>query len=103
MPEKLSNLDGTRASVASAVPRPAPDVVARRLGDSAVLVRLTTNRIYELNVTAARIWELLDRGWTRDALVDHLSEEFKVAAPIIARDVDALLGMLHAEGLTVQG
>jgi hypothetical protein len=39
--------------------RPEDDVVSRRLEDEVVLVHLRTNRIYKLNETGARLWELL--------------------------------------------
>jgi len=39
--------------------KPAPEVLARRLPGGAVLVHMRTNRIFELNETGARIWELL--------------------------------------------
>jgi len=77
--------------------RPAADVIARRLGDSAVLIRLNTNRIYELNATGARVWELLSEGATRDQVVDALGREFDEEG--IGAAVDELIGVLRAEGL----
>ncbi len=77
--------------------RPAPDVVARDLGDSAVLIRLSTNRIYELNPTGARIWELLANGATRQDIIEALEREFDGEG--IAAEVDELLGTFEAEGL----
>jgi hypothetical protein len=88
---------------AGGIVRPAPDVVVRRLGHVAVLVRLTTNRIYELNATGVRVWELVQQGLSRNAVVERLSDEFETAAPTLGRDVDDLLARLHAEGLTVAG
>lgn len=87
----------------SGIARPASDVVARRLGDSAVLIRLTTNRIYELNTTGARIWELVQQGLSRDDVVGRLAGEFSGPATTLGRDVDELLHTLQAEGLTVAG
>ena len=102
MVEKTTSVERERAGV-SGVVRPAADVVARRLGDSAVLVRLTTNRIYELNTTGARVWELVQDGLTRDVLVGQLAAEFGGPADRLGGDVDELLSLLHAEGLTVHG
>jgi len=82
-------------------PRPAADVVARRLGDSAVLVRLSTNRIYELNDTGARLWELLEQGASIDTAVATLVTEFAAPHDDIARDVDALIRDLTEHGLIV--
>lgn len=80
---------------------PASDVVARRLGDSAVLIRLTTNRIYELNETGARVWELLQGGLSVDTAIDTLAAEFDAARPVIASEVEQLLQKLSAEGLVI--
>ena len=82
---------------ADTVLRPAADVIARRLGDSAVLIRLNTSRIYELNATGARIWELLAEGATREQVVDALGREFDEEG--IGAAVDELIGVLRAEGL----
>jgi hypothetical protein len=80
---------------------PAADVVARRLGDSAVLIRLTTNRIYELNPTGARVWDLVGSGTTVGMMHETLAEEFDVSADTVGGDVDALLRQLLQEGLVI--
>jgi hypothetical protein len=77
--------------------RPAADVIARRLGESAVLIRLNTSKIYELNATGARIWELLAEGATRQRVVDTLGREFDDDG--IGAAVDELIDVLRAEGL----
>jgi len=79
--------------------RPAADVVSRRVGDVAVLVRLTTNRIYELNETGARLWELASAGVTRDEILRQLTREFDADSAVVANEVDDLLEMFRAEGL----
>ena len=79
--------------------KPASDIIARRLGESAVLIRLQTNRIYELNDTGARIWEVLKTGVTRDDVVERLLPEFDIDRNALGLAVDELLGMLKAEGL----
>src|SRR5689334_8572974 len=86
-----------RGGTSHGVLRPAADVVARRLGDSAVLIRLNTNRIYELNATGARVWELLSEGATRERVVDTLNQEFD--DPGIGDAVDQLIAVLRSEGL----
>jgi Transglutaminase-like superfamily/Coenzyme PQQ synthesis protein D (PqqD) len=50
--------------VGRAAPQLHPDVVWRWVDDEAVLVNVKTNRIYSLNPTGARLWELigLERG-----------------------------------------
>jgi hypothetical protein len=81
--------------------RPASDVVARQLGDSAVLIHLTTNRIYELNPTGARIWELVGTGTTIDAVLNTLRAEFDAPAETVQNEVNDLVRNLMAEGLLV--
>ena len=76
-----------------------PEVVARRLGDSVVLVNLTSNHIYELNKTGARALELIQNGVGRDELVAQLSSEFDGDRSAIAADLDRLVGELEQAGM----
>jgi hypothetical protein len=78
---------------------PNPEVVFKRLEDRMVLVHLTTNQIFELNHTGARVWELLLDGISGDALVDHLTAEFEVDASALRTEIEALLSDLREEDL----
>jgi hypothetical protein len=78
---------------------PDPDVVARRIDNGAVLINLRTNRIYELNTTGTRIWELLGEGGDRAAIVEQLLQEFDVEADAAAQAVDDTVEQLQREGL----
>lgn len=77
----------------------ASDVIARTLGQSAVLIHLGTNRIFELNDTGSRVWDLLSNGATRAELIDALADEFEGDRAGISEAVDQLLDALRAEGL----
>jgi Coenzyme PQQ synthesis protein D (PqqD) len=79
--------------------RPQPDVVSRRLDDRTVLVNLRTNRIFELNRTGARFWELLGEESSESQLVAGLLEEFDVPQEELEREVRALIDSLLEEGL----
>jgi hypothetical protein len=79
--------------------RPATDIIDRNLGETAVLIRLQTKKIYELNTTAARIWDLLKSGVTKEHVVDTLVSEFNSDREALSEAVDELLEMLQAEGL----
>ena len=79
--------------------KPAPDVLARRLPGGAVLVHMRTNRIFELNETGARIWELLSEGLDRQGLLNRLVEEFDVDSDRAAAEMGAVLDQLGREGL----
>jgi len=78
---------------------PSSDVIGQRLGDEFVLIHLRTNRMYELNLTAARIWELLTEACDRMGIESRLQEEFDADGSDIAADVGALLSHLESEKL----
>jgi hypothetical protein len=92
------NSAGTEPDAAGRL-RAASDVIARTLGESAVLIRLSTNRIYELNATGVRVWDLVVKGATRDDIVAALQQEFEGDRVEISDAVDDLLANLRAEGL----
>jgi Coenzyme PQQ synthesis protein D (PqqD) len=78
---------------------PADDVVGQRLGDEVVLVNLKTNRIFELNRTGGRFWDLLHEDGNRDQIEARLREEFDVGEERLTAEVDALIASLAAEDL----
>jgi hypothetical protein len=78
---------------------PNPDVVFKRLEDRMVLVHLTTNQIFELNHTGARVWELLQEGVSGDALIDRLAAEFEVDASTLRTEIEALISELADQNL----
>jgi hypothetical protein len=79
--------------------RPSPHVVARTVGEQAVLVHLQTNRIYELNATGSRIWELVEAGADDAEVMQRLGAEFAVSPEVAQRDFEALVADLVREGL----
>ena len=80
-------------------PSADPDVVASLLDDVLVLIHLRTNRIYELNRTGARYWELLTDGLDRAAIEAQILGEFDVEPAALTQEMDALHTMLVAEKL----
>ena len=79
--------------------RPDPNVLAKRIDDEIVLVHLETNRVYELNRTAASLWDAVAAGSTQVELEQRLSLEFDVDREELHREVDVLLGQLTSERL----
>jgi hypothetical protein len=79
--------------------RTSPDVVARRLEDEIVLVNLTTNRIFSLNRTGGRYWELLDEGLEQEVIVGRLLDEFDVDRPTLEQEIADITAQLRREGL----
>jgi hypothetical protein len=78
---------------------PSPEVVSRRLGEGAVLVHLSTNKIFELNDTGARIWQLIMERATERRIVESLVSEFHVTAEQATLELLALVEKLRSEGL----
>lgn len=78
---------------------PDPDVVAQRLGEEIVLVHMNTDRIFVLNRTGARLWELLCEQLDQVAIERRLLSEFDVDEAQLAGEVDELLRVLTEEQL----
>jgi Coenzyme PQQ synthesis protein D (PqqD) len=78
---------------------PSQDVVGQRLGDEVVLVSLQNNRIFELNRTGARFWELLQSESDRSRIEQRLMEEFEVSEQELSAEVDQLIKILTDEEL----
>jgi hypothetical protein len=81
------------------LPRPSDDVVYQQLEGEVVLVHLRTNKIFALNPTAARFWELLVQGSARAEIEEQLAAEFSVDRNEVEREIDTLLAALAAEHL----
>ena len=81
----------------------SPDTVANRMGDQIVLVHVGTDRIFELNQSAARVWDLLTSGHTRNEIQKILLEESNISESVASQQVEELLDSLIAEKIiTVQ-
>jgi Coenzyme PQQ synthesis protein D (PqqD) len=81
--------------------RASPDVLETRVGDEIVLVDLKTDRIYSLNGTAARIWELISSDRDRAEVERCMMAEFDVAATVLAEAIDDIVGTMTRNGLLV--
>jgi hypothetical protein len=79
--------------------RPSPDVVAQGVGGETVLVQLETNKIFTLNATGARFWELLSAGLEPDEIVERLLGEFDVEEKVLREEIDSLVESLVREHL----
>jgi len=91
------------ASRATSYPKPADDVVARRFDDVVVLINLKTDRMFELNSTGARLWDLIAEGATAAEIHDVMRREFDVADGDLTAAIDSLVDRLTAEGLIENG
>ena len=79
--------------------RSSPDALATRVGDEIVLVDLKTDRIYSLNRTAARIWELVCADCDRAEVERRMLEEFDVTPGQLAEAIDELVMSMTQDGL----
>jgi hypothetical protein len=80
---------------------PHPQVVSQRLGDEIILIHLLTDRIYQLNGTAASIWELMETGLDLAAIKHQLLQEFDAAEAQLNQETARLISMLLAEELVI--
>lgn len=81
--------------------RPSPDAVATRAGEEIVVVDLKSDRIYSLNRTAARAWELLCSDGDRAETERRMLEEFDVTPEELTEAIDELVVSLIQNGLLV--
>ena len=79
--------------------RPNSDVISKRLDQTSVLVHIPTNRIFELNETGSRVWEMMGENLNADQIVRRLVDEFEVEEAQAANEVAELLTRLRDEGL----
>lgn len=81
---------------------PHPDVAAQRLGETTVLVHTQTNRVYELNQTGARFWELLCEGCDRSEIQRRLLQEFDVTRAQLDKEIEDISTLLTTERLLIE-
>jgi hypothetical protein len=83
--------------------KPRPDVVhtTLRSGD-AVLLHIEKRKYYTLNVTAARVWNLLAEGRDQDAIALRLTQEFDVDLQHARGSVTKIIGELQAGGFLAE-
>lgn len=81
--------------------RPNPDVIAQSMGQTVVLLHLGTDRFYELNRTAARLWELISGGYDLVQVQEQMLLEFDVNADQLANELDSILTSMKDEKLVI--
>jgi hypothetical protein len=75
------------------------DVMAAHLAGEAVLLDVETKQYYRLNATAAHVWKGLERGMSRDALLQDLMAAFEVEPLLAETELDRLLAELSKRRL----
>jgi len=79
--------------------RLAPSVVLQRLGDAVVAVQLHSDRVLELNPTAARLLDLLAEGLTPAEAVGRMAAEYDVDDATLLDDASSTVTRLEDEGV----
>jgi hypothetical protein len=81
--------------------QPNPDVLWQRLDDEVIVMQLKTDRIFSLNATGARFWELIAGGMELAAVREEMGKEFDVPPEVLAAEVEGILTLLIGEQLLI--
>jgi hypothetical protein len=79
----------------------SPDAVTQRLGDEMVVIHLKTDRVFVLNRTGARLWELLSSGLDQASIQQQMLQEFDVTEAQLTNEVAPLVTSLKDERLII--
>jgi len=82
--------------------RPNPEAIYQRVGSDVIIINLKNDRIYSLNKTAGRFWELLMAEMTIPEIKKQLVVEFEVDRESLNREIQIVLNNLVQEGLIVE-
>jgi hypothetical protein len=86
-------------SKAEATVRVSPDVVFQQIGAEAIIINLQTDRIFSLNRTGTRLWELLVAGVNLTEAKQQMVQEYDVDPDQLASEVENVLQLMLNEGL----
>jgi hypothetical protein len=75
------------------------EVLARQVGEEAVMLDLARGTYFGLDPVGARIWQLLGQGKTLAEVCDAMVDEYDVSREVIERDVAKLVQELVDRGL----
>ena len=79
--------------------KPSPEVLSARMAGETVLLDMRTRNYFQLNATAARVWEGLERGWSEEELLIDLESRFDAPREQIEAEARQLLAGLLDRGL----
>ncbi len=75
-------------------PAPHPQVAARIVDGSAVIVLSDSGTVTVLNEVGTRVWELIDGARSVGAIAQTIESEYEVSLEQATQDVDELLQQL---------
>ena len=79
--------------------RRASNQIACDMGGEVVILDLQSGTYYGLDVVGARIWELIERPASFEALRDAIMAEYAVDADTCSRDILAFVEEMRTAGL----
>ncbi len=79
---------------ANKYPAPHPQVAARIVDSSAVIVLSDSGTVTVLNEVGTRVWELIDGARSVGAIAQTIESEYEVSLEQATQDVDELLQQL---------
>ena len=77
----------------------SPEVLFQEVSGEMVLLDLASENYFGLDEIGARIWGLLESGFSVGEALDVLMEEYEVERDVLETDVGELLGKLVEAGL----
>ncbi len=101
MNDTLSHRPDEEWPAATATVQRNPGVVFQPMDAGAILVHMETDRIYELNATATRLWELLDTTCSIPAIRQQMLSEFDVDETVLQREIASTLQSLVRSELVI--
>jgi hypothetical protein len=76
-------------------------VMAREVGDEAVILNLNTGTYFGLDPVGARMWRLLSEGKSLAEVCTRLTDEFDVGIDVVDADLRRLVDELLDRGLLI--
>lgn len=74
-------------------------IITADLNGETVMMDIATGQYYNLGEVGGRIWEILEKTMSRDALVDLLIKEYDVSREQCEKDIEPFLEQLLNSGL----
>lgn len=85
--------------ILTSIPRPNPEIIARRLETESVLVMPIKGKIKVLNDVGARVWDLIDGARSIEEICHSISQEYSISIETARQDVQTFLSQLADRGM----
>lgn len=79
--------------------QPSPQALVQRTGDEAIVLDSVSEQYFGLNEVGLRLWSLLSDDPSLAQAHQTLLVEYDVEAPVLERDLVAIVGQLADAGL----